>query len=419
MRSRTLKEGSVGLFIIVGVLLFGGIALWLRGVKLGERNYEITAEFPEVDGVQEGDPVRYRGLRVGRVKEIVAGTNDVEIVMEIDSSEILIPREVTIKTNSSGLIGETSVDIEPPETAVTFENPNMTPLANSCDPELILCDGEELSGVSGITLDDFFPLMYELSSRLSANPELFDNVSSAAENAATAANEITQLSQDVAILVADVRSQLNSFADTADTVSVSLEEASGEIGTTVAKYQATADKLNQLADNANGLINQNRDSVITTLNSIEDTSNQLQGLINTLDTTVAQTDTEELVNNLETLTANAAVAAENLQEITGTFADPDSVVTLQQTLDSARVTFANAQKITADLEQVTGDPAFINNFRNLVNGLSNLVSSTDQLEQQIYTESIVRDLQKFSTVNSQEIDRQLSILDLQKPEKTP
>lgn len=419
MRSRTLKEGSVGLFIIVGVLLFGGIALWLRGVKLGERNYEITAEFPEVDGVQEGDPVRYRGLRVGRVKEIVAGTNDVEIVMEIDSSEILIPREVTIKTNSSGLIGETSVDIEPPETAVTFENPNMTPLANSCDPELILCDGEELSGVSGITLDDFFPLMYELSSRLSANPELFDNVSSAAENAATAADEITQLSQDVAILVADVRSQLNSFADTADTVSVSLEEASGEIGTTVAKYQATADKLNQLADNANGLINQNRDSVITTLNSIEDTSNQLQGLINTLDTTVAQTDTEELVNNLETLTANAAVAAENLQEITGTFADPDSVVTLQQTLDSARVTFANAQKITADLEQVTGDPAFINNFRNLVNGLSNLVSSTDQLEQQIYTESIVRDLQEFSTVNSQEIDRQLSILDLQKPEKTP
>lgn len=419
MRSRTLKEGSVGLLIIAGVLLFGGIALWLRGVKLGERNYEITAEFPEVDGVQEGDPVRYRGLRVGRVKEIVAGTNDVEIVMEIDSSEILIPREVTIKTNSSGLIGETSVDIEPPETAVTFENPNMTPLANSCDPELILCDGEELSGVSGITLDDFFPLMYELSSRLSANPELFDNVSSAAENAATAADEITQLSQDVAILVADVRSQLNSFADTADTVSVSLEEASGEIGTTVAKYQATADKLNQLADNANGLINQNRDSVITTLNSIEDTSNQLQGLINTLDTTVAQTDTEELVNNLETLTANAAVAAENLQEITGTFADPDSVVTLQQTLDSARVTFANAQKITADLEQVTGDPAFINNFRNLVNGLSNLVSSTDQLEQQIYTESIVRDLQKFSTVNSQEIDRQLSILDLQKPEKTP
>ena len=419
MRSRTLKEGSVGLFIIVGVLLFGAIALWLRGIALGERNYEITAEFPEVDGVQEGDPVRYRGLRVGRVKEIVAGTNDVDIVMEIDSSDILIPREVTIKTNSSGLIGETSVDIEPPETAVTFDNPNMTPLANSCDPELILCDGEELSGVSGITLDDFFPLMYQLSSRLSANPELFDNVSSAAANAATAADEITQLSQDVAILVADVRSQLNSFADTADTVSASLEEASGEIGTTVAKYQATADKLNQLADNANGLINQNRDSIIATLNSIETTSDRLTGLINTLDTTVAQTDTEELASNLETLTANAAEAAENLQAITGTFADPNSVVTLQQTLDSARVTFANAQKITADLEQVTGDPAFINNFRNLVNGLSNLVSSTDQLEQQIDAERIVRDLQEFSTVNSQAIDRQLSILDLQKPEKTP
>ena len=418
MRSRTLKEGSVGLLIIVGVLLFGGIVLWLRGVKLGERNYEITAKFPDVDGVQEGDPVRYRGLNVGRIKEIVPGTNDVDIIMEIDSSNILIPRQVTIKTNSSGLIGETFVDIQPPEEAVTFNNPKMTPLGNNCEPELILCDGGELNGVSGITIDDLFPLMYQLTSRLSANPELFDNVSSAAKNAATAADEITQLSQDVAILVGDVRSELKSFSATAETVSGTLEEASGQINNTVAKYQETADKLNQLADNANGLINQNRDSIIATLNSIETTSDRLTGLINTLDTTVAQTDTEELANNLETLTANAAEAAENLQEITETFADPDSVITLQQTLDSARVTFANAQKITADLEQVTGDPAFINNFRNLVNGLSNLVSSTEQLEQQIYAEQVFQDLQKFSTANSDLLEGQLS-LELQKLEKTP
>ena len=419
MRSRTLKEGSVGLFIIAGILLFGAIALWLRGIRLGERNYEITARFPDVDGVQEGDPVRYRGLNVGRVKEITPGTNNIDIVMEIDSSKILIPRQVTIKTDSSGLIGETFVDIQPPETDVTFKNSKMTPLGKNCDPELILCDGEELNGVSGITLDDLFPLMYQLTSRLSANPELFDNVSSAAKNAATAADEITQLSQDVAILVADVRSELKSFSGTVENISGTLEDASGQIDTTIVKYQETADKLNQLADNANGLINQNRDSIIATLNSIETTSDRLTGLIDTLDTTVAQTDTEELANNLETLTANAAEAAENLQEITETFADPDSVITLQQTLDSARVTFANAQKITADLEQVTGDPAFINNFRNLVNGLSNLVSSTERLEQQIYTERVFRELQEFSSANSESLQHQLSIIDLQKIEKTP
>ena len=417
MRSRTLREGSVGLLIIAGILLFSGIALWLRGIKLGERNYQITAKFPDVDGVQQGDPVRYRGLKVGRVKEILPGTNNVDIIMEIDSSNILIPRQVTIKTNSSGLIGETFVDIQPPEEIVSFENSQMSPLGNDCNSELILCDGEKLDGVSGITIDDLFPLMYQLTSRLSANPELFDNVSSAAGNAAIAADEITKLTQDVGVLVADIRSQLNNFSDTAEIVSDTLENTSGEIGATVAKYQETADRLNRLAENANGLIDQNRNSIVATLNSIEGTSQDLQTLIVRLDTTLAETDTEQLAKNLETLTANAADASANLKEISETFVDPDSVITLQQTLDSARVTFANAQKITSDLEQVTGDPAFINNFRNLVNGLSNLVSYTEQLEQQIYTERVFQDLSKLSTVDAKAIESLQEIPKLPKKAK--
>ena len=87
LRSRAIKEGSVGLLIATTVVLFGGIALWLRGISLGEKNYQITAQFPNVKGVQVGDPVRYRGLRVGRIKTIVPGTNGVDVVMDIDSSD--------------------------------------------------------------------------------------------------------------------------------------------------------------------------------------------------------------------------------------------------------------------------------------------------------------------------------------------
>ena len=399
MPSRTVREGSVGLLIITGILLFGAVAFWLRGIRLGDRNYEITAEFPDVDGVKEGDPVRYRGLKVGRVKKIIPGTNNVDIVMEIDSSDILIPRQSTIKTNSSGLIGETFVDIQPPETEVVFDNSQMNPMGQNCDQEVILCNGETLTGVSGITIDDLFPLMYQLTSRLSANPELFDNVSAAAENAAEAASEITQLSQNVSVLVKDVKTELSNFTDTAESIAKVAEEASGQINTTAIKYQETADKVGQLVDNASLLIDQNRTNLITTLDSINGTSDRLQGLIVRLDTTVAEIDTKELANNLETLTANAAEASANLKEVSETFTDPNSIVTLQQTLDSARVTFANAQKITADLEQVTGDPTFINNVRNLVNGLSNLVSSTETLQQQVYTEKLLQNARKLSTAD--------------------
>jgi hypothetical protein len=90
-----------------------------------------------------------------------------------------------------------------------------------------------------------------------------------------------------------------------------------------------------------------------------------------------------LLGNLETLSTNAATASANLRDISTALNSPTNVLVLQQTLDSARATFENAQKITADLDELTGDPAFRNNVKQLVNGLGNLVSSTEQLQQQV------------------------------------
>ncbi len=400
LRSRTVREGSVGLFIALGVLLFAGVSLWLRGIKLGKSTYRVDVEFPNVKGVGIGDPVRYRGLKVGRISEVLPGTNGVIVGLEIDSSKLLIPRQSTITTSSSGLIGETFIDIRPPAERVELGSTSkMSPFGKKCERDLILCNGEELIGVTGITMDDLFPLMYELSSRLSESPEIFENMSSAAGSAATAAEEIAQLSRNVSLLVTDVQSELGNFTDAAKAVSQVAGSASGQINTTALKYQATADKLSKLVDNANGLLSQNRTNLVGTLESIGKTSDNLQSLVGKLDSALAETDTKKLVANLETLTANAAEASANLKEFSSAFVDPNSAVTLQQTLDSARVTFANAQKITADLEEVTGDPSFRDNVRNLVNGLSSLVSTTQELEQHIYADRIFKDLQYFSTAN--------------------
>jgi phospholipid/cholesterol/gamma-HCH transport system substrate-binding protein len=98
------------------------------------------------------------------------------------------------------------------------------------------------------------------------------------------------------------------------------------------------------------------------------------------------------MNNLEVLTANAAVASANLKDISQSLNDPKNIVLLQQTLDSARLTFENAQKITADLDELTGDPTFRQNLLRLVNGLSSLVSSTENLETQVETARVLESL---------------------------
>ena len=401
LRSRSLKEGSLGLLIVGAIALFAGLSLWLRGFQFGQNKYQLIAQFSRVSGTAVGDPIRFRGLKIGNIKDIKPKTNGVEVVMEISSSKILIPKDSTIKVTSSGLIGETFIDIQPPATELSPEANKMSPLSKKCENlDLIFCNGDRLKGETAVTLDDLLPIMYELNLKLAENPEIFDHVGAAAENAAVAAGEITKLTQDVSSLVGDVKQELGTFSDTAKAITDVAQTASETIDSTAQQYQETAEQLTQLANNANELLSENRTQLANTLNNITNTSESLHGLVAQLDNTVAQADTKQLIQNLETLTANAADTSANLKDISDTFGNPNTLVNLQQTLDSARVTFANAQKITADLEEITGDPNFRNDIRNLVDGLSNLLSSTEQLEQQVQTTITLQTLEESLSTTS-------------------
>lgn len=195
MRSRTVREGSVGLLIIVGVALVAGIAFWLRGIRFGSQSYQIAVEFPDVNGIQVGDAVRYRGLRVGKIESIRPSSNGVDVILEITSSDLVIPQEVTIKATSSGLIGETFIDIIP-ETQLSAAQLELNPVASDCNPEEILCDDQRLSGEKGLTLDDLLPLTYRFS-ELYGDPEFFAKIDSVVVNASRAASGVADLSQDV------------------------------------------------------------------------------------------------------------------------------------------------------------------------------------------------------------------------------
>ena len=381
MRSRTLREGSVGLLIIFGLLVFGGLALWIKGIKFGDRSYQITADFPDVNGIQLGDGVRYRGLQVGRVTKIQPGTNGVDVVLEINSSELLIPQDAVPTARSAGLVGETFIEIVPqsdlPTTAAS-----LNPVGSNCDSQQIICNNDRLKGEKGISLDDLLPFTYRFS-KAYGEPEFVDNIDTTIANAGAAAAEITDLTKSTSTLVDDLQQEINN--------------TSGELVATAKAFQTTASQINRLTNNVEQLIAQNESNLANTLTSINSTSDRLQTLVTKLDKTVDDANVEQLANNLNDLTSNATVASENLKNITENFGNDQSLANLQKTLDSARVTFDNAQKITADLESITGDPNFLENVRKLVNGLSNLVSTTEQLEQQIQTTQAVQIVPQDST----------------------
>ncbi len=429
MRSRTMREGSVGLLILLGLGVFGGLVLWLNRLNLSNQTYNFIVNFDKVGGMKTGATVRYRGVAVGKIKEVQAKTNAVDVTIEINRADLLIPRDATIEANQAGFIGETSIDITP-KTALPSSALSLNPL-NQCNSKLVICNQDRLSGQVGVSFDELLRYTTRLASFYS-DPTFYNNVNELTKNASVATAGVGQLTSELSLLSRSARQQVGSISTAANSVTTAAEQTTRQLGTainrigntadqfgnTAAQFGGTATQLNntakqasltaaqfgQLAASANDLVVSNRGNLGNTLESVRQTSDQLRGLLKGLTDTanqasstlgqlnstvgqvnssVSQVKVGALVKNLETLSANAAQASANLRDVTTSLNNPSNALVLQQTLESARATFENAQKITSELDELTGDPAFRSNLKRLVNGLGKLVSSTDQLQEQV------------------------------------
>lgn len=386
--SRSVREGSVGLLILLGLGLFAGLLLWLQGLNFGRRSYTAVIEFANVGGIQPGAVVRYRGVNVGNVLTVRPGPNGVEVEIELSPADLIIPRDVSIAANQSGLISEAILDITP-QKALPANAVVARPLDPNCDRTLIICNGSRLQGEIGVSIDQLIAATTRFTNAYS-DPNFVANVNEVTKNASTAAANVAQLSRDLSRLTRTTERQLSTLSATATSVqqaanqvSVSTAKTANQFGATAQQINLTAQQTNRLVTNLDNLVTANRSTLLAALGNITKTSEQLRVTVDSLTPTVNRFTQGQLVQNLESLSANAAQASANLRDISNALNTPTNLVVLQQTLDSARVTFQNAQKITSDLDELTGDPAFRENIRQLVNGLSGLVSSTDQLQQQI------------------------------------
>lgn len=153
MRSRTVREGSVGLLLLLGVGVFVGVLLWIRGFSFGKRNYKVVLEFANAAGIQKGAEVQYRGVKVGKISTVRPGPNGVEVDTEITPADLIIPHDVVVEANQSGLIGQTNINITPLKplpTGIVVAKP----LDKNCDPTIIVCDGSHLPGQVGVSIDE-------------------------------------------------------------------------------------------------------------------------------------------------------------------------------------------------------------------------------------------------------------------------
>ena len=405
--ARTLREGSVGLLILLGLGAFWMIFMWLNRFTTARNSYKAVIEFANAGGMQKGSPVRYRGVKVGSIAWVKPSVNAIDVEIEIAPSDLIIPRDSIIEANQSGLINESIIDIRPkaplPTGAVIAK-----PLDKNCNASLIICNGSRLQGQIGISVDELIRGSTELTAQYN-NQKFYENVNRVLVTSSEAATSVAGLSRDLQKLSRSFQGQIGIFSGTAVTLqratnqlTASSAKTVNQLGATASEFSITAKQANRLLNNLDNLLTTNRSSLVGALNNITQTSNQLRQTVNSLSPAVNRLTQGEIIKNLETLSANAAAASVNLRDASKTLNDPKNIVLLQQTLDSARLTFENTQKITSDLDELTGDPKFRQNLRQLVNGLSNLVSSTQDMQQQVQVATTLHTLK--ASVNQPEAE---------------
>lgn len=369
MRGRTIREGSVGLLILLGIGMFGGLVLWLRGLNPGQRNYQLVFEFENTLGMQAGTAVRYRGVPVGRVLSLEPSANSVAVNVEITQSDLVIPRDSLVEANQSGLIGETTIDITPQRQLNTDElalNPTQ-----DCNSQVIFCQGDRIQGEVGASYEALLRSAEKLANTLS-DPQLVADLQATFANAAVLTDKASAFTDDLSLLTQSLQTEVKPLATSARQATDNAAAAAKQLELTGREFQVTG-------QNVNNLISTNRTSLNSTLVNINRSSEELLAIMDTVSPAIQN---GQFIQNLEALASNAALAAADVRNITSSFNTPTNIMLLQQTLESARSVFQNAQKVLSDVDELTGDPTIRNNLRNLINGLSGLVSSTQQLEQQ-------------------------------------
>ncbi len=126
-------EMIVGLFLVLGFLAFGWLALQLGEVSwLSEsKTYMLSAEFNNVSGVKSGADVQIAGVTVGKVRQLSLNKDNRAVVgLQIDR-EVKVPVDSIASVKSTGIIGDKFIQIslggdetlyKPSETIVDTES---------------------------------------------------------------------------------------------------------------------------------------------------------------------------------------------------------------------------------------------------------------------------------------------------------
>jgi phospholipid/cholesterol/gamma-HCH transport system substrate-binding protein len=391
---------ALGIFGLVcfGVLVFLGLRL--VGIPFWARSFRTVLLLPHGRGLEIGDPVTYRGVRIGEVHSIQPEAEGVAVVVDIAPADRLVPIDSLIQVAPGEKEGDRTLDIIPRK-ELPSDIKIAKPLDRNCDPNLILCSQGDLETTSqlqtslrnlrllrkqtsqtlqtidtlGVNTDAFLAevrqeqLVRSINLTLIALQKVIEKLSKLSDDTSgmlstirqnRTIEKISQISGDGAALLQEVRrtQTLNSLNSTL----VSVRGTSEEIRTFMAI---------------------NRIRLTDTLTSLGQTSKQLNRSLRRLDPLAQQLEQTQLLGSLEQIATNTASLTSDLRKFSGALSDPQTLHRLRTLLAATESLILNLNKVTSDVDELTGNPRFREDVLQLIHGLSKLFSLVQKFSEQL------------------------------------
>lgn len=295
-------EAKVGGITLFGLMLLAYMIIHLGGFSFGDKGYPVTAMFNQVNGLKEGNVVRYAGVEVGKVKAVQVTPEGVAVTLLINPG-VKIPEGSKFNVGTAGLLGEKYINIAPPPNSSGYISPNT--VVRGEGPQ----DMEKLIATADRVLIDVQKLVQSLN-------DVFgdDKVKASIKDSAINAREIT------------------------------------------ANLKSMSAVLARMAEN-------NETDVNTMVRNLTAMSGSLRDVTSRVDKMVANVDNDgQTARDLREAIQNIKVTSQRVEKMAasleGIVTDPETSKNIKDTLRNAREATDKANKMLTKVQSVSAQPSF-------------------------------------------------------------
>lgn len=301
------EEVKVGLFVLVAIILVVAAMALIGGVNVfGSPKNVYTLRTKFAGGIEAGSPVRYAGMKVGRVEKLAFDSEDTTraVVTVTVDPQTPVRTDSTAKITSLGMLGENYVEVSPGSKEAA-----LLPSGSEIPNKEAVQWGELVDSFGGTT-DEAKEMLKEARPRVR---QALDNINDLTNeyNRKRVRDSLTKMDQ----ILTDARPRLKTILANFDSSSAKIDKFMDEIKETRVHLDTLLANWNNLAKDDDAEVQRTLRDLRKTLARAETAMEEVRRLL------AANRD------QLDTTLENIEATSENLREITDTVRQrPSSLV---------------------------------------------------------------------------------------------